>query len=340
MKSKAKTQTKILPISLRPHRLSQMVGQKSIVAAIQKQMEQRQPSAFLFSGPSGCGKTTLARIIAVALQCEHQQEWGEPCEDCWNQWDQFTIHEANASETNGVEEIGQIAELAQYAPTPPSRKRIVILDEAHLMSNNAQNLLLKHFEDPPESTVWIICTTLPSKILATLRRRCMTYQVKPLSYEGRSLLLNRAAKEAGITRPLKGLLAAADAAQLGSPGLLLMALEQYAAGIDATVAVAGADVSGVDTLAICRAVGVGDTVALCKALAPASPEAARWIRASVGGYLRGMIVRERIPTKAERLAVLLAMLMAGNAPLDDATLFNWLWATLFVIARKIHSHAD
>lgn len=323
----------VLPLSLRPRRLSQLIGQEQLVEALRRQMTTRPPSAFLFHGSTGCGKTTVARIVAVSSQCTHQKVWGEPCTECWEQWNTFSIHEENASEVNGVEEIGKVAELGRYRPMPPSRMRVIILDEAQLMTNNAQNLLLKHFEDTSPQTVWIICTTTPNKILATLRRRCMSYQLKPLTIEGVETLLKQTANKIKLNRPLQGLLDQVHLEQISSPSLLLTALEKYAAGLSATEAVAGTDVAGTNGLLICRAVTDGDWVKLRSLLSAMKPEESRWIRASVGGWLRGTLLRSSTPSQATKVSESLRELTA-MAPLEDGLLSQWLCATLWRICSR------
>ena len=138
----------ILSLALRPRTLSGLVGQKNLTTAIRAQMRsKRRPRAWMFTGQSGGGKTTIASIVALSLQCEHQtpDTWGDPCEVCWKQRSDYSILEINASEVSGVEEIGKIASDSKLRPMPPSKYRVYILDEAQLLTNNSQSLLLKPF---------------------------------------------------------------------------------------------------------------------------------------------------------------------------------------------------
>src|SRR5208283_858923 len=103
-----------LALSLRPRKFSQLIGQGSVVSAIKEQYAQkREPPAWMFVGPTGTGKTTLARILALSLQCEHG-EMGEPCEACRKEVASFAIHEINASDVSGVNEMAQVAQGSVY----------------------------------------------------------------------------------------------------------------------------------------------------------------------------------------------------------------------------------
>lgn len=328
-----KPDTRILPVALRPRTLSAMVGQDKLAAAIRKQIAKRPPSAFLFYGGTGTGKTTMARILALAFQCQHQKLWGDPCPTCWRHWPEFAIHEINASEVSGVEEIGKVAGFAQHRPMLPSQRRVVILDEAQLLTNNAQNLLLKHFEEAAPETVWIVCTTVPGKILATLRRRCVTYQLKALGFEDREKLLRNAAKVSGITRNLRPLLERVNERQVASPALLLMALEKYESGLSTDEAVATVDGTGIDTLRICKAVTAGEWQKLRGFLDGVSTEDTRWVRAAVSGWLRGCL-RQGSDPKRHKAEVDGIVLLTEAAPLEDTLLLHWLWARLYQICSR------
>jgi hypothetical protein len=328
----------ILPLSLRPKYLSEMVGQDKLVSAIRKQIATRPPSAFLLHGGTGVGKTSLARILALSFQCQHQSKlWGEPCDECWSKWPEFCIHEINASETNGVEEIKKVAEMGRYRPAPPSHKRVIILDEAQLMSNNAQNLLLKHFEEASKHTVWIICTTVPNKVIVTLRRRCMTYQLHGLSFTDRETLLKRSAKAAEVKRPINTLIEAAAEAQLSSPALLLMALEKYAAGFSPEEAVSGNEGSIVNTLAICKAVTAGNWAQIRDAIKDVTSEDVRWVRASVSGWLCGVLKRESSSFKRDALSRSI-LVLTEMAPIEETLLLHWLWARMHSVCKLMSSN--
>lgn len=323
--------SQILSLSLRPRTLSQMVGQKTLVDSIRKQMGERVPQAILLIGLTGGGKTTLARIIARAVQCEHQKLWGDPCDACNDAT--FSIHEINASDNNGVEELGRIADTARYAPVA-GKYRVFIIDECQRISSPAQSLMLKYTEEPSRSTIYIFCTTDPQKLLPTLRRRFVEYQVKGLGPNGIELLLKRGAAKINCTKPLPPLAAQLQEQQVSSPALVLMALEKYASGFSAEESVVSGEVNA-ETLAICQAVIKGRYQPLKALLQGVTAEQSRLVRASVCGYLRSCLWREGNPKKADAIALGMQELMDGRAPLSDAELRDWLIGAIWKVTRRL-----
>jgi len=297
----------VLSLDLRPRALSRMIGQEKLVKAIRNHYASgREPRAWMFIGDTGSGKTTLARIIALSLQCTHQTEFGEPCKDCIEARTDFNIDEINASEVSGVEAVGQIAQNSNYTPLPPSRRRVFILDEAHQLSSASQNLLLKYFEDSPKTTVWIICTTEPQKILRTLRGRCLSYVMNPLSMKATQTLLDRAMKKLKSDKDTSELFDQFMAQKISSPRLILMALEKFLAGSTAEEAVMGGEAS-VDTLKICKAVIKGDWESIAAEMGQADPNAFRVARAAVASYLKTVMLTSQ-GTRANAAADAIEML--------------------------------
>lgn len=140
-------------------------------------------SAYFFSGNRGSGKTSSARIFAKAINCLAPVN-GSPCNECEsckavNNNTAVDIIEIDAASENSVASIRELISSIQYLPSH-SNKKVVILDECHLLSLQAGNALLKTLEEPPEHVVWIFCTTDPQKVLETIKSRCMMFQFKRL----------------------------------------------------------------------------------------------------------------------------------------------------------------
>lgn len=145
----------VLHTEYRPERLEDVIGQDAAVRALSGLIKRGESRAFLLSGPSGCGKTTLARIGARLLGCQPKD-----------------LLEIDAATHTGIDSMRQVQELTQYKPFGKSKMRAVIIDEAHAVSRQAWQSLLKSIEEPPEHVAWFLCTTDPGKVPQTIKTRC------------------------------------------------------------------------------------------------------------------------------------------------------------------------
>lgn len=158
----------------RPRRFADVVGQSHVTQTLQNAIISRQiASAFLFSGLKGSGKTSSSRIFARAINCDTPTGTGEPCDTCLSCSEQasFNIHELDAASHNSAEEMRKIVDQIRYC-APNGKKTIIIIDEAHMLSNAALNVLLKPLEDTPPHVVFMLVTTEKQKILPTIQSRC------------------------------------------------------------------------------------------------------------------------------------------------------------------------
>lgn len=302
---------------LRPKSFSGLVGQEKAVKLIQGIYKNGQsPKAWMFFGGTGTGKTTIARILALSLQCP-TGKIGAPCVECQEHISSFSIAEVNASEIRKVEQIEDIAKGSVYVPLPPSLKRIVILDEAHGLSTASQKLLLKYFEDAPETTVWMVCTTEPNKILDTLKRRCQMVELKYLKVDGVERLVQRGLNHSKSTLPAKPLVNQLCSVKVLSPGLILNAVDKYTAGMDAKDSVRHL-VIGFDSKAICIAMEKGDWDGVRKQVSHATPDDLRGIRAATTGYLR-KVLQNMIPSPRARDVAAAITSLARVDSFTDAT---------------------
>ena len=169
----------------RPRRFADVVGQDHVVNALRNALQQdRVHHAFLFSGTRGVGKTTLARILAKAVNCEQGQQ-AEPCGECGtcrsvDEGRFIDLIEIDAASRTRVDDTREILDNVQYAPTQ-GRYKIYLIDEVHMLSGHSFNALLKTLEEPPPHVKFLLATTDPQKLPATILSRCLQFNLRLLN---------------------------------------------------------------------------------------------------------------------------------------------------------------
>ena len=169
----------------RPQKFEDMVGQTAVTKTLKNAIIHHKTShAYLFTGPRGTGKTSAAKIFAKAINCLNPQD-GEPCNDCLlckgiTEGTIGDVIEIDAASNNGVEEIRDIRDKARYAPTQATYK-VYIIDEVHMLSTGAFNALLKTLEEPPKNVIFILATTEPHKIPATIISRTQRFDFRRIT---------------------------------------------------------------------------------------------------------------------------------------------------------------
>ena len=186
----------------RPQRLEEIVGQEHIKKALANAIEMNKIShAYLFTGPRGTGKTSTARIFAKSLNCVNGPTVN-PCGECENCRDitnsvPMDVIEIDAASNRKVEDAQNILEKVMYAPVN-SRYKIYIIDEVHMLSTTAFNALLKTLEEPPKNVIFILATTEPQKLPATILSRVLRFDFKLISQDKLFGLLSDIFKKSGI----------------------------------------------------------------------------------------------------------------------------------------------
>lgn len=191
----------------RPRRMSEVYGQEEIKKIITNGLNDGSlAKSLFFCGPSGTGKTTIARIIAMGLNCENGPT-SEPCCDCEHCYpifdgNSFSFWEYNAGYFSGVEKMREAKGNFGAAPMNDDRYKIYLFDECHVLSTAAQTVLLKEIEDGYQHVYFIFCSTVTKNVLDTLLNRCMLLEFKEFEFDDMWKLLLDICESEGVERDL------------------------------------------------------------------------------------------------------------------------------------------
>src|SRR5690348_4236147 len=207
----------VLARKYRPQRFSEVIGQEHVTRTLKNALEQgRTAHGYIFSGHRGIGKTTVARILAMALNCRSKDHpVPEPCGICDScveirEGRAVDVIEIDAATNRGIDEIRELREAARYRPAR-DRFKIYILDEAHQITDAAFNAILKTLEEPPPWAVFMMATTQPEDIPQTIRSRCQHFSFHAVRFDEIVGQLRSIAKEENIQADDEALAVLAEA---------------------------------------------------------------------------------------------------------------------------------
>jgi DNA polymerase-3 subunit gamma/tau len=170
----------------RPQTFSDLVGQSHVTSTLANAIKNdRVAHAYIFSGARGVGKTTAARILAKAMNCA-KGPTAEPCGECDSCKEiaagtSLDVIEIDAASNRGIDQIRELREMVRYAPAA-SRSKVVLLDEAHMLTSEASNALLKTLEEPPDRVIFVMATTQPEDLSDTIRSRSQHFHFRALTF--------------------------------------------------------------------------------------------------------------------------------------------------------------
>lgn len=275
-----------LHIDYRPKTLKEFEGNRSTVETLQAILARKKdlPHAFMFTGSSGCGKTTLGRIVANTLGCSDAD-----------------YKEMDSATFRGIDSIREIRNQSRLKPMSGA-VRVWLIDEAHKLTNDAQNAFLKILEDTPPHVYFIICTTDPEKVIKTIKSRCMQFSVAPLSEKQMTRLLQKVVENEGLTDFPEEAYAHIHTNSLGHVRAALVILDKVIDLPNSSIIKAIDQARGEEAQVIdlCRGLlskqNWSKVSTLLRALQDQEPESVRW---AVLGYMNSVLLKENNPQAAQ-----------------------------------------
>ncbi|RKO94704.1 P-loop containing nucleoside triphosphate hydrolase protein [Blyttiomyces helicus] len=326
-----KKEKRVLSLSLRPKTLEDLIGQDEMVNQIRNQFRTRLPHFFIISGPVGSGKTSLARIIALCIQLGKYESLTLGSND-WDIYKKFDIVEINAANQTGVDSIRAIIEKCRFKPMLPSKAKIVILDESHMLTAAAQNCLITETEDVADHVFFIFCTSTLGKIIPALKRRATHLLPKPLNADSVKQLVSFAAQEAEWKSDITEFLTVINEHDISAPGVILACAERFFSGINAKESVVLSDSGAIDAFQLAKRVASGDWQNSASYLSQITKGDIFSVKLCVLGYLKAILLKSS-GEKAINLSR--AILVISESSPDDSACIASLIASICLACEHL-----
>lgn len=319
----------------RPMRYNEVVGHDSTIQSIKAATTTVLSQAFMLTGGSGTGKTTTARIMALAVNCKNLSD-GEPCLECaacksilsGNCPDMLEVNAANA---RGIDAIREMCANMGFAPMVLT-KRVYILDEAHQLTKDAQNTLLKYLEEAPKHVLIVLCSTEPKGFIKAVRTRCQEFNFELLARGDMLALLQDVAEQESADVPLDVLKLVVNASE-GSPRSALVRLQQVLQledrSSDGVASLLGGNENDPNAIKLCFVLNTDEPrwSAITKVFEDVKSLGATALGMTLAGYYRNQLLKAGDYTKASRIAAQLELFLV---PFDSNKLGeNQLVSALF-----------
>ena len=308
----------------RPQDFDTLVGQQAVKTALSNALASgRIAHAYLFAGPRGTGKTSTARILAKALNCD-KGPTAHPCGECVNceritAGTSMDVFEIDAASNRGIEEIKTLREQLAFAPVN-GRYKVYIIDEVHMLTTEAFNALLKTLEEPPAHVIFILATTDPHKIPATIHSRCQRFDFRRVTVEEITDHLAMIAERSGINADKEALRLIAIQSEGGMRDALSL-LDQCGVMGEQVTATTVREVLGIvgrETLReLVQAIGKQDLSATLEKLNFLLEQGkdVRQVLTELAEYLRALLLYKAAPSYQEVYLTDTAEALAESAPL-------------------------